>query len=137
MALSKDAPRVYELEDYNDLPVKASTKIYEGAYVGITSGYARGITSGDAFGGIAVRQADNSLVAVDGNINVRVKKKGCLVAAVTGVTAATNVGSTVYASADDTLTLSSTGGVAVGRIIRHISGTTCAIEFEAAGVRSV
>jgi hypothetical protein len=136
MALTQDTPRAYELGDMNDLPVKASTTIYEGAAVGLDSGYARGLVAGDTFQGFATKQADNS----DGDagaINVRVKRKGLASLAVTGVTAVTDVGSTVYASADGTFTLSSTSNSSIGKIVRWVSGTTCIVAFEGAGDRSI
>lgn len=136
MALSADTPRAYELGDMNDLPVKASTKIYEGAAVGLSSGYARGLVAGDDFQGFATKQADNSSGA-DAAINVRVKKKGAIELAVTGVTGVTDVGSTVYASEDGTFTLTSSGNSAIGKIIRHVSSTTVVVAFEAVAERSV
>ena len=136
MALTQNTPRAYEEGFMNDLPVKASSKIYEGSLVGKSSGYARALVAGDVFMGIAARGADNSAGA-NGDINVRVRKNGTIQVAVTGVTAVTDEGATVYASDDGTFTLSSTGNSVVGKIIRWVSGTTCVVYFEAASVRSI
>lgn len=135
--LAKNSPRKFELGNENDLPVIASDIIYEGAYVGENgSGYFRPLQGGDPFAGIATRKADNSSGSA-GDINVPVRQRGRIQAAVTGVTAVTDEGSAVYATDDDTLTLTASGGSAVGKIVRWISGTTCIIEFEAASVRSI
>jgi len=136
MALSADTPRAYELGDMNDLPVLASTTIYEGAAVGLSSGYARGLVAGDSFQGFATKKADNSSGA-NAAINVRVKRKGTIQIPVTGVTAVTDVGSTVYASADGTFTLTASGNSAIGKIIRYVTSTTVVVAFEGVAERSV
>lgn len=131
MALSADTPRTYELGDVNTLPVKASTKIYEGAAVGDdASGYARGLVANDPFRGFAQRQADNSGSAVDGAINVTVKAKGEIVLAVTSL-AITDVGKNVYASADDTFVLTAASGTRIGRVKRYTSSGVGVVEFDA------
>ena len=85
MALSADTPRAYQLGDIQYYPVKASTKIYEGAAVGLDSGYARGLVDGDTFVGFALEQADNSAVATDGYINVKVAVRGRAALTITSV----------------------------------------------------
>ncbi len=135
--LAKNKVRNYEIGDLNDLPVIASDVIYEGAAVGENgSGYFRPLVAGDNFAGFATRKADNSLGSA-GDINVNVKPKGRIELDVTGVTAVTDEGSTVYASDDDTFTLSSTNNSAIGKIIRWISGTKCLVKFEAVSFRSI
>jgi hypothetical protein len=135
--LADNKPRDYETGDYNDLPVIASDIIYEGAAVGENAaGYFRPLVAGDNFAGFAVRKADNSAGAA-GAIKVKVQQKGRIQLAVTGVTAVTDEGSTVYASDDNTFTLSSTSNSAIGKIIRWISSTLCIVAFEAVSVRSI
>lgn len=135
--LADNKPRAYETGEFNDLPVIASDIIYEGAAVGENgSGYFRPLVAGDNFAGFAVRKADNSS-GVAGAKNVKVRQKGKIELAVTGVTGVTDEGSTVYASDDNTFTLSSTNNSAIGKIIRHISGTTVLVEFEAVSCRSI
>lgn len=134
--LAKNSPRAFEEGIFNELPVVVTDIIYEGAAVGMSSGYARPLVAGDNFAGFAVRKADNSAGAA-GAINVKVRQRGRIVVAVTGVTGVTDVGSTVYASDDDTFTLSSTNNSAIGKIIRRVSGTTCVVEFEAVSKRSI
>lgn len=137
--LAKNTPRAYEVgheDDYNDLPAVATDIIYEGAAVGDSSGYARPLVAADAFGGFATRQADNSSGSA-GAINVRVRQVGVVTLAVTGVTGVTDEGSTVYASDDDTFTLTASGNSSIGKIVRWVSGTTCQVYFEAASRRSI
>lgn len=133
MALSADTPRTYEVGSINAMPVKASTKIYEGAAVGLTSGYARGLVAGDAFVGFAERQADNSAVATDGAINVRVISKGLARLTITSV-AVTDVGSPVYASADGTFTLTKGSNSYIGVVYRYDTTNTAIVAFVAQGV---
>lgn len=135
--LSINKPRDFVLGELQDLPVVASDIIYEGAAVGENgSGYFRPLVAADAFAGFAERQADNSAGAA-GAINVRVKTRGRVILSVAGVTAVTDEGSTVYASDDDTFTLTSTSNSAIGKIVRHISGTTVEVYFEASSFRSL
>lgn len=141
MALSADAQVVFELGDYNDLPVAASVKIYRGAAVGDNgSGYARGLVAGDPFLGFAEAQADNSgsgradLGAgngVAGNITCRVLQQGRIKLSVTGVTGVGDLRKQVYASADGTFTLTASTNTPVGRVVRYETGTTVIVEFDA------
>lgn len=131
MALSADTPRAYELGNINELPVKASTKIYEGAAVGDDgAGYMRGLVAGDSFRGFAQRQADNSAVATDGAINVKVITEGKAVMTITGI-AITDVGKPVYASADGTFTLTTGSNSKIGWVHRYVKANTCVAAFSA------
>ncbi|MBV2206655.1 MAG: hypothetical protein KUL87_14635 [Pseudomonas sp.] len=135
--LSINKPRDFVLGELQDLPVVASDIIYEGAAVGENgSGYFRPLVAADAFAGFAERQADNSAGAA-GAVSVRVKTRGRVILSVAGVTAVTDEGSTVYASDDDTFTLTSTSNSAIGKIVRYISGTTVEVYFEASSFRSL
>ena len=135
--LANAKPRDFVLGELQDLPVIAADIIYEGAAVGENgSGYFRPLVAADPFAGFAERTADNSAGAA-GAINVRVKTRGRVILSVTGVTAVTDEGSTVYASDDDTFTLTATSNTAIGKIVRYISGTTVEVYFEAASFRSI
>lgn len=127
MELSADTPRVYELGTINELPVKASSIIYEGAAVGLASGYARGLVAGDDFMGFAERQADNSSGS-DGAINVRVISKGLVQLTISGV-AVTDVGQPVYASADGTFTLTQGTNSFIGNVYRYVTTNTAVVAF--------
>ncbi len=111
-----------ELDRYVDqemraLPVKGSTHIYKGALVGIdaSTGCARGLVAGDTFAGVAYEEADNSAGA-DAALSVRVYTQGDFEHALTSADR-TNNGGAVYASADNTITLVSSGNSEVGRQI--------------------
>ena len=131
MALSADTPRVYELGDINSLPVKASTKVYEGAAVGIdaASGYARGLNAGDAFKGFAERTADNS-AGSNGDVRVRVLTKGEVKLAIANA-AITDVDKPVYASDDGTFTLTASTNSYVGKIVRWEATGVVIVAFDA------
>lgn len=135
--LAKNSPRDFVLGELQDLPVIASDIIYEGAAVGENgAGYFRPLVAGDPFAGFAQSQADNSAGAA-GAINVRVKSRGRVVLSVTGVTAVTDEGSTVYAADDNDFTLTVGTNTAIGKVVRFISGTTVEVYFEAASFRSI
>lgn len=116
-------------ESYNDLPVKAATKIYKGAAVGDDSGYARGLVAGDPFRGFAVEQADNTSGAAAA-IYVRVRAYGAAQLAVTSV-AITDVGKDVFASADGTFVLTQSTNTRIGFVKRWISSGVAIVEFKA------
>ena len=131
MALAADTPRAYEVGDVNELPVKAATKIYEGAAVGDdAAGYARGLVASDPFRGFAERQADNSAGAA-GAKNVRVKTKGKVQLAVTNL-AITDVGKDVFASDDGTFVLTQSTNTRIGTVYRYVSSGVGIVEFNAA-----
>jgi len=135
--LAANTPRDFVLGETQDLPVIASDIIYEGAAVGENgSGYFRPLVATDPFAGFAQSKADNSAGAA-GAINVRVKTRGRVILAVTGVTAVTDEGSTVYAADDNDFTLTSTSNTAIGKVVRYISGTRVEVYFEAASYRSI
>lgn len=137
--LAADNPRVFESghdNGLNALPVVASDIIYDGAAVGMSSGNARPLTAGDDFAGFCVKQADNSSGSA-GDINVDLYQTGVVKLAVTGVTAKTDVGSDVYASDDNTFTLTASGNSSIGTIVRYISSTTVMVKFEAVSNRSI
>lgn len=127
--LAADKVRTYELGDYNDLPMVAADIIYEGAAVGIVagSGHARPLVAGDAFAGFADFKADNSAGAAAA-INVRVRRQGSVVLPI-GSLAATNIGAAVYASDDDTFTLTATSNTKIGTVVRFVSSGVGVVAF--------
>lgn len=110
-----------ELDHYIDqelrsLQVAASAHVFKGALVGVTTGgYARPLSGGDLFAGIAYEEVDNS-GGSNGAKSVRIYTLGDFGHALGGATIA-NVGDAVYASADDTLTLTSSSNSYVGTIV--------------------
>lgn len=136
---TKDEVRIFEAGVdplFDEIPAVASDIIYEGSAVGISSGNGRPLVAADVFAGFCDKQVDNSLGAA-GAKKIRIRRQGVLIADVVGVTAATDRGSTVYMSDDNTFTLTSTSNTAIGKVGRFISGTKVAIFFQAADVRSI
>lgn len=129
--LAADSPRTYEMGVINELPMIASDIIYEGAAVGDNaSGYARPLVAGDPFRGFAESKVDNS-AGVAAAKNVRVKKRGAIVLAVASL-AITDVGKDVYASDDNTFTLTQGSNTRVGYVERWISTGNGLVAFNAA-----
>jgi hypothetical protein len=127
MALSADKVRNFEIGNINELVVAAGVTIYEGAFVFAlkadgTAVVASPAVSTHAFAGIAKRGAT-------AGTKVKLEKTGMVVAAVTGASAA-SVGQIVYASDDDTLTLTASTNVPVGQVVRHVTSTTCIVAFK-------
>jgi len=135
--LAADKARSFELGDIQELPMIAADIIYEGAAVGDNaSGLARPLVAADPFLGFAERTADNSAGAASA-LKVRVRTRGQVQLAVTGVASAADVSETVYASDDDTFTLTAGSNTAIGKVSRWVSGTTCIVAFEALPFRSL
>ena len=130
-ALATDSNRIYELGDINQVPVKGSSIIYQGAAVGgHSSGYARSIANGDKFLGFADEHIDNS-GGGDGLKTVRVRKRGAILLDISGV-ALGDIGKSVYATDDNTFTLSDTNAVYIGQISRIDSSGVALVEFDVA-----
>lgn len=114
-------------------PVNASALIYAGVFVGenVTTGGARPLVAGDKFLGISTEYVDNS-TGLTGAKNVEVKVgKLRLMHNVVGATSAIGtIGVKVYASDDNTLTLTSTANTLVGTVVRWISGTLCEVHID-------
>jgi hypothetical protein len=129
--LTNAVQRNYVIGDIETYPVIASDIIYQGAAVGENgSGYSRPLVAGDPFQGFADSTADNS-AGVAGIVNVTVRRRGRVVVPVTGASAITvNDGPAVYASDDNTFTLTSTSNSLIGYVSRWISGTTCVVDFD-------
>lgn len=131
--LAADKPRAFELGTIQEYPVIATDIIYEGAAVGENaSGYARPLVAGDVFLGFAESKVDNSTGAA-GDKRVRVRRRGQVEIPVAGATAVTaNDQPLVYASDDDTFTLTASTNSIIGRVSRWVSSGVCVVEFDAA-----
>ena len=112
MALSanRDLDR-YVDQELRALPVKTGVHIYKGAFVGLSGGYAQPLTAGDPFAGIAYEEVINT--GADGAKSVRVYTQGDFEHTLASAGRANN-GAVVYASADDTITLTQGSNSAVG-----------------------
>jgi len=109
----------YVDQELRSYAVKASTHVYKGAFVGLTGGYARGLVAGDSFVGIAYEEMDNSAGA-DGAKSVRLFTLGDFQLPLAGATIA-NLGAALYASDDQTLTLTAGGNSFVGMVVGFVS----------------
>lgn len=129
--LAANKERRYQLGDKNELPTIGSDILYQGAAAGLvaTSGHLRPLTSADLFLGFVEAKADNSAgsaAAINGNLVAY----GRLVLPITGLLI-TDVGLPVYATDDDTFTLSPVGGVFIGFVDRFISAGSGVVSFNA------
>lgn len=122
-------PRRYEMGDRNEIPMIADDIVFEGAAVGLTSGTARPLQAGDPFLGFAEATADNAGGAA-GAIRCRVRRYGVIVLPVVGVDGWDDVGKDVYASDDDTFTLTASTNTRIGYVIGHETSTRCRVAFE-------
>jgi hypothetical protein len=144
--LTADSPRVFETghdEYLSEIPLTASTKIFAGAAVGLSSSLARPLQAADPFGGFCTEYCDstvatNPAIPTPGYaLRVKVKSKGVAKLLVVGVTGVTNEGATVYASDDATFTLTSTSNTAIGKILRYETGTSCLVAFDSLRTQSL
>ena len=130
----------YVDQEIRSVLVKGSVHVYKGAFVVIeeSSGYAKPFVAGASAGtanffvGVAYEESDNS-GGSDGDISVRVQTLGDFGHPISGGTIA-DTGKKVYASADDTLSLSAATGnnVFVGRVQDWITGTEFVIRLHGA-----
>jgi len=130
MALSKDKQRRFERGDFNELPLKSAAKVWEGSFVGkdAATGYSRALVAGDVFQGIAESPVDNTSGS-NGDLRVRVRARDVVLLAISGL-AITDVDKSVYASDDDTATLTATGNSYIGKVIRFESAGFGWVSFE-------
>jgi len=130
MVLAANTPLTIIRGEQSEAPVAAAKIIYEGAPLGRnSSGYAEGLVAGDAFWGHAMEYVDNSL-GLDGVLTVkRLRGRYRLEVTITSI-AITDVGKEVFASADDTYTLTSGTNTKVGVVERYVTDNTCIVEFQ-------
>jgi len=130
--LSKDNPRDFQLGDLEDYPVIASDIIYEGAAVGENaSGYSRPLQAGDAFQGFCLEHVDNSAGSA-GDKRVHVRTRGKVVLSISALAITANDRPAVYASDDNTFTLTRGSNSYIGTVSRWISTGLAVVEFDAA-----
>jgi hypothetical protein len=142
--LAADTPRVFETghdEYINELDCIAADIVFEGAAVGElndTGTYQPLATSStvDKFAGFCYEQCDNS-TGVAAAKKIKVKQLGRIKLSVVGVAAKTDVGKTVWATDDNTFTLTyAAGAVSIGTVERHVAGTECVVSFRAFNLRA-
>jgi hypothetical protein len=115
--LSADKVRIYQAtadSDFNDLDVAATTTIYKGSAVGLTSGYCRQLVAADVFVGFAEEKVDNSAGSA-GDKKVSLRRRG-FVNGTIGSIAVTDIGSAVSMSDGDTFTLTTLSNSSIGYV---------------------
>jgi len=121
-------------QELRSLQVASAANIYKGALVGLKSdGYARPLTAGDPFVGIAYEEMDNT-TGDDGDVSVRVYTMGDFGHTLSGATIA-DTGRPVFASADDTLTFFGDGNSYVGVVEDFVSAGEVIVRLDTAGSR--
>lgn len=129
--LAADKLREFKLGDLEEYPVVASDIIYEGAAVGEDdSGYAQPLVAGQRFLGFAVSKADNSSGAA-GDVNVEVKTRGVIKLPIASIAITSNDRPAVYASDDDTFTLTASTNTLIGHVRSWHSTGYAWVEFDA------
>lgn len=113
-----------------------ATQLYAGSYVGIVSGSGHVSTFSDTAGleplGFAMEKVlgDTSVSGDEDRVSVNIGGGTVKSIAVTGAGATNDTGEPVYATNDNTFTLTATSNTpAVGVIERFHSGTTCDVRF--------
>lgn len=134
--LTADAPRAFLEGEFSDYPVIASDIIYGGAVVGENgSGYARPLQAGDPFLGFADYQADNSTGSAGDKV-VRTRTKGVARLAISSIAITANDRPAVYASDDNTFTLTASTNSLIGYVRRWVETGVADVEFDAAMVKA-
>lgn len=128
--------RKYGAGDRTMCPVIASDIIYKGAAVGENaSGYARPLVAADPFLGFAIDTADNSAGAA-GAINVDLRSKGYIELSISGIAITSNDKVAVYASDDNTFTLTATSNSLIGWVAQWIESGKALVYFDADMVKA-
>lgn len=135
-ALAKATPRKYDSDvgpKFNHLPVKTGVTVYAGgAYaIELATGKVYVPVGNDAVE-VFIGWADETLTG-DGSKRARFRSEAIIELAVTGVDGDDDIGKQVFATTDGDFSLTdSTADLVVGRVHRHVSGTTCQV-YSAAG----
>lgn len=134
--LAADTLRDYQLGEIEEYPAIASDIIYQGAAVGENgSGYSRPLAAGDVFQGFALEQCDNSAGSA-GDLRVKVRTRGRVVLPITSIAITANDRPAVYASDDNTFTLTASTNSLIGYVSRWVATGYAVVEFDAALVRA-
>jgi len=114
LAANREVDR-YVDQDVRSFPVAASAHVFKGSFVELNdTGYAQPLTGSGRVAGLAYEEVDNSSGA-DGAVEVRVFTQGDFSLPLVGASAA-SIGLAVYASDDETLTLSADGAAFIGYV---------------------
>lgn len=115
-----------------DFPVAAATTIDKGQAVATDVNgnvIVAAAAATNLFSGFAYSSADNSAGSA-GDLNVTIENSGYMELSVTGVTGAADRGSVVYCNGADSFDLTNGGDyLTVGKVYKHITGTTVLVKF--------
>jgi len=116
-----------------DFPVIASDIIYEGSAVGENgSGYSRPLVAGDPFQGFAIDGDYDNSDGSAGDINVHVQAEGIAILAISALAVTANDQAPVYASDDNTFTLTAGSNTLIGNVRRWVSTGYAEVAFKVA-----
>lgn len=133
---SADILRDYQLGEIEEYPVIAADIIYQGSAVGENAaGYSRPLAAGDVFQGFALEQCDNAAGSA-GDKTVKVRTRGRVVLPIASIAITANDRPAVYASDDNTFTLTASTNSLIGYVSRWVSTGYAVVEFDAALVRA-
>ncbi len=130
MVLIANSPMHHVRGEQSEYPAIGADIFYEGGMLGDNgSGYARPLVAGDPFLGHGIEYYDNT-DGSDGEYKVpRLRGRYRLQVTISGV-AVTDVRKAVYASADDTYTLTAGSNSKVGVVDRYVTTDTAVVEFQ-------
>lgn len=129
MALTVNTSMSIGLGDYSSAPAAASATIYQGSMCTLnSSGYANALVEGEMFIGHAQAKVDNSAGA-NGDLNVNVYAGPYRAEVTVPSVAITDIGKDVYATDDETLSLTH-GTTRVGVVERYVTTNTAVVRFE-------
>lgn len=131
LAANKERRFSITYDDFNELPAIGSDILYQGSAMGAVdgTGYIRPLAAGDKFAGWGDAKADNASGS-SGDINVNLRKRGRVELTITGVTI-TDYKQPVYATDDDTFTMSPIGSSFIGFVHRWVSSGKAIVVFDA------
>ena len=117
--------REVEKKRRRSLPMTVNTFVYGGSFVGVVAatGAARPLVAGDVFAGLALRNFDNTTAAPFPQDLCETEAGLEALLTVTGLNAATQLNALVYASDDQTPTLTAQSNSLIG-IINEIVNVT-------------
>lgn len=140
MALSANTARNFEATGCHESAQPAQAVVtYSGSAVSRDAGGEVGpLGASEAFAGFAIAKVDNSGGSA-GDTLVPVYDEGVVELTVTGVDDNNDIGDTVYATDDNTFTLTASGGVSIGKVLQVLNPVTtlCRVYFQADTRRSI
>lgn len=117
-------------------PMDADTVIWEGAAVSIATGTVQPLSTDNVFVGFARESVSNAGGAAGAKL-ISIIQEGMANLTITGLLSSTEPGTLVYASAEDAFTLTAGSNLAIGRLVKYLTGTTGIVFFQGIGIRSV